>query len=197
MSTLCTLAATAVGAQTTGTIRGTVTRSGDNEALAGVQVTVRGYGVATVTNTNGQYLLQRVPGGEQVIVFRWLGYAPLEKTVMVGGETTVDATLEPRPVSLADIAVTAVSREPERSVEAPAASTSIEPRVLQNVGATGQVPMALAQAPGVDLAQSGVNDFNINARGFNSSLNRRVLTLLDGRDLAIAFLGAQEWSSIP
>ena len=57
--------------------------------------------------------------------------------------------------------------------------------------------MALAQAPGVDIVQSGINDFNINARGFNSSLNRRVLTLLDGRDLAIAFLGSQEWSSIP
>lgn len=45
--------------------------------------------------------------------------------------------------------------------------------------------------------QSGINDFNINARGFNSSLNRRVLTLLDGRDLAIAFLGSQEWNTLP
>ncbi|MEP6589959.1 MAG: TonB-dependent receptor [Gemmatimonadota bacterium] len=197
LSALFALAVTSAAAQSTGTVRGTVIRSGDSEALAGVQITVRGYGVATVTNANGKYLLQRVPAGEQVIVFRWLGYAPLEKTVMVSAETTVDATLDPKPVSLADISVSAVSREPERSVEAPAASTSIEPRVLQNVGATGQVPLALAQAPGVDLAQSGVNDFNINARGFNSSLNRRVLTLLDGRDLAIAFLGAQEWSSIP
>ena len=36
-----------------------------------------------------------------------------------------------------------------------------------------------------------------SARGFNSSLNRRVLTLLDGRDLAIAFLGSQEWNTLP
>ncbi|MEO5798870.1 MAG: TonB-dependent receptor [Gemmatimonadales bacterium] len=191
------IGATSAAAQSTGTVRGTVTRTGDNEALAGVQVTVRGVGVATVTNANGKYVLQRVPAGAQTIVFRWLGYAPVEKNITIAGESTVDAALEPKPVSLADLTVSAVSREPERSVEAPAASTSIEPRVLQNTGATGQVPLALAQAPGVDLVQSGVNDFNINARGFNSSLNRRVLTLLDGRDLAIAFLGSQEWSSIP
>ncbi|HVR37598.1 MAG TPA: TonB-dependent receptor, partial [Thermoanaerobaculia bacterium] len=33
-------------------------------------------------------------------------------------------------------------------------------------------------------------------RGFNSSLNRRILTLIDGRDPAIAFLGAQEWAAV-
>jgi outer membrane receptor protein involved in Fe transport len=41
-----------------------------------------------------------------------------------------------------------------------------------------------------------VYDFNVNARGFNSSLNRRVLVLQDGRDLSIAFLGSQEWSAL-
>jgi hypothetical protein len=35
--------------------------------------------------------------------------------------------------------------------------------------------------PGVDIVQSGMNDFNVNARGFNSTLNRRVLVLQDGR----------------
>lgn len=194
---LAAIGVTAAAAQSTGTVRGTVTRGGDNEVVAGVQVTVRGVGVATVTNANGKYLLQRVPAGAQTIVFRWLGYSPTEKAVTVAGETTADATLEPKPVSLADLTVSAASREPERSVEAPAAVTAIEPRVFQSTGATGQAPLALAQAPGVDLTQSGVNDFNINARGFNSSLNRRVLTLLDGRDLAIAFLGSQEWSTLP
>jgi outer membrane receptor protein involved in Fe transport len=46
------------------------------------------------------------------------------------------------------------------------------------------------------VVQSGVNDFNVNARGFNSSLTRRVLVLQDGRDLAIAFLGSQEWNGL-
>jgi outer membrane receptor protein involved in Fe transport len=68
--------------------------------------------------------------------------------------------------------------------------------VLQNTSITGQAPAALQTVPGADVVQSGVNDFNVNARGFNSSLNRRVLVLQDGRDLAIAFLGSQEWNGM-
>jgi outer membrane receptor for ferrienterochelin and colicins len=198
--TLLALAAVGVGilpAQSTGTIRGTVTRSGSTEAITGVQISVQGTGLATATNAQGRYTLQRIPAGSQVVVFRWLGYQPIERTVNVQGEVTLDVQLEPVPVSLADLTVSAASREPERIVEAPAAVTLIEPQVLLNTAPTGQAPLALAQAPGVDLVQSGVNDFNINARGFNSSLNRRVLTLLDGRDLAIAFLGSQEWNTLP
>ncbi|MEO8479758.1 MAG: TonB-dependent receptor [Gemmatimonadota bacterium] len=190
-------AVSTVAAQGTSTITGRVSRVGDGELLAGVQITVQGTGIAAATNYQGRYTISRVPDGAQVIVFRWLGYAPVERQVTVSGDMTLDVELQPQPVSLADIQVSAASREPERIVEAPASITYIDPRVLQTTAPTGQAPLALAQAPGVDLVQSGVNDFNINARGFNSSLNRRVLTLLDGRDLAIVFLGSQEWNTLP
>ena len=185
-------------AQALATIHGTVTRSGDNAPLAGVTVSVKGIpGASSVTNAVGKFTLVRIPVGAQSLGFRWVGYAPIDKAVTVTDGMTVDVSMDTKAVSLAEITVSSVSREPERVVEAPAAVTSIEPRVLQTTSATGQAPLALAQAVGVDLAQSGVNDFNVNARGFNSSLNRRVLTLLDGRDLAIAFLGSQEWSTLP
>jgi iron complex outermembrane receptor protein len=194
------LAVSAAGpalSQGTATVRGTVTRAGDREPLAGVLVSVRGTTLSTFSNAQGRYVLYQVPSGQQTIVFRWLGYAPTDQTVTVRDGLVVDAAMEPKAINLADITVTAASREPERIVEAPAAVTSIEPYVLQTTAPTGQAPLALAASPGVDIVQSGINDFNINARGFNSSLNRRVLTLLDGRDLAIAFLGSQEWSTLP
>ena len=92
--------------------------------------------------------------------------------------------------------VEGASRAPERIVEAPAAISVVPPEVLRSTSITGQAPMALQSVPGVDIVQNGVNDFNVNARGFNSSLNRRVLVLQDGRDLAIAFLGSQEWNGM-
>lgn len=185
-------------AQATATIHGTVTRSADQAPLAGVAVSIKGLpNAATTTNADGKYTLVLIPAGQQTLTFRWLGYAPVDSAVTVRDGMTVDVAMLPQPVTLAEITVSGVSREPERIVEAPAAVSSVEPRVLQNNTATGQAPLALSQVVGVDLTQSGVNDFNINARGFNSSLNRRVLTLLDGRDLAIAFLGSQEWNTIP
>jgi iron complex outermembrane receptor protein len=185
-------------AQGTGTVTGTVTRADDRSALPSVSVTVQGTGQSTITGPDGRYTLRRVPEGAHTIVFRWLGYRPVDQpvTVEADGTVTADAALEPVAVALTDIVVSAASRAPERIVEAPAAISVVPPQVLQNTSITGQAPLALQAAPGVDVVQSGVNDFNVNARGFNSSLNRRMLVLQDGRDLSIAFLGAQEWNGM-
>ena len=99
-------------------------------------------------------------------------------------------------MSIGELVVEGVSRAPERVVEAPSAVSLIEPQIMINLASTNQAPMALTAVPGVDVVQNGVNDFNVNARGFNSSLNRRVLVLQDGRDLSIAFLGSQEWNGV-
>jgi outer membrane receptor protein involved in Fe transport len=181
-----------------GTVTGTVTRAGESAALSNVSVTVQATGQTTVTGADGRYTLRRVPAGAQKIVFRWLGYRPTQVDVIVepGGTVTADAGMEQVTVALSEIVVEGASRAPDRIVEAPAAISLVPPEVLQSVSITGQAPLALAAVPGVDVTQSGMNDFNVNARGFNSTLNRRVLVLQDGRDLAIAFLGAQEWNGL-
>ncbi|MEP7228211.1 MAG: carboxypeptidase-like regulatory domain-containing protein, partial [Gemmatimonadales bacterium] len=187
---LLSLVPRSAGAQETGTVTGTVTRTGEGSALPSVSVTVQSTGQSTVTGTDGKYTLRRVPAGPQTIVFRWLGYRPTEAQVNVdaGSTTTVDGGLEPVAVALTELVVEGASRGPERIVEAPAAISVVPQEVLQSTSITGQAPLALQAVPGADVVQSGVNDFNVNARGFNSSLNRRVLVLQDGRDLAIAFL---------
>lgn len=185
----------AAQAQSSGTIRGTVTRAGDRAPLTGVGVRIQGIATA-VTNARGDYRIERVPPGEHAIVFQWIGFRPHEVTARVtAGETTVmDAALEPQPVALEAVTV-AASRTPERIVEAPAAISVLGVHDVSAAAATGQLPRYLAGVPGVDVVQSGMTDFNINARGFNSTLNRRVLVLQDGRDLATAFIGSQEWNT--
>lgn len=184
-------------AQESGTVTGTVTRA-EGGPLASVSVSVGGTGISTITNPDGRYTLRRVPAGAETIVFRWLGYRPTEVQVSVapGGTVTADAVMEAVAVSLSEIVVEGASRAPERIVEAPAAITVVPPEQLQGAAMTAQVPLALQATPGVDVVQSGINDFNVNSRGFNSSLNRRMLVLQDGRDLAIAFLGSQEWNGM-
>jgi iron complex outermembrane receptor protein len=195
---LITAVAAPLVAQQTGRVQGTVVKAEDGQPIGGVTVTVLGTGIATVTGTDGAYVLQRVPGGQHTLLFRWLGFEPHQEAVTVqGGATaTVDARLAPQAISLGEIIVSTASRTPERVVEAPAAIAVVDPITLRNQAVTAQVPRALHRIPGVDVVQSGMNDFNVNSRGFNSSLNRRVLVMQDGRDLAIAFLGAQEWNAM-
>jgi iron complex outermembrane receptor protein len=185
-------------AQETGTVTGTVTRAGEGAALSSVSVTVQATGQSTVTGADGKYTLRRVPAGPQTIVFRWLGYRPnqVDVTVEANSSVTADVGMEQVTIALTEIVVEGASRAPERIVEAPAAISVVPQEVLQSASITGQAPAALQTIPGVDVVQSGVNDFNVNARGFNSSLTRRVLVLQDGRDLAIAFLGSQEWNGM-
>ena len=187
-----------LAAQAIGTIEGLVTRQGDGSPLSGVLVSVEGTGLSAVTGTDGRYRLARVPSGPQTIVFRRLGQRVETRpaTVSSGTTLTLDAALGDAPITLGGMIVSSASRLPERVVEAPAAVTVVDPIVARDVSATGQAPRLVATVPGVDLVQSDVNDFNLNTRGFNTTLNRRVLVLQDGRDLAVAFLGAQEWNAM-
>jgi iron complex outermembrane receptor protein len=187
-----------LAAQGVGRVEGTVTRQDDGSPLGGVRVSLVGTGISTVTGTDGAYALPRVLEGEQRIRFRWLGFQAQEMTLTVraGATHTGDVALVPQVISLGEIVVSGASRIPERVVEAPAAVSVVNPITLRLASLTGQAPQALTAVAGVDVVQSGVNDYNVNARGFNSSLNRRVLVLQDGRDLAIAFLGSQEWNAM-
>jgi outer membrane receptor protein involved in Fe transport len=191
-------AASHANAQATGAVHGTVTRSSSATPLAGALVEVVGTSISTSAGSDGRYSFARVPAGPQTIAFRSIGYTQhtVAVTVIAGQTTAADGAMEAYAVRLSDMIVSTVSRAPERIVEAPAAITVVAPEIVNAMAPTGQAPLVLATVPGVDVVQNGINDFNVNARGFNSSLTRRVLVLEDGRDPAIAFLGSQEWSAM-
>jgi iron complex outermembrane receptor protein len=186
-----------VSAQGAGTVTGRVTRASDGQPLGNVTVSVQGLSLTTVSDAQGEYRLQRVPAGEQVIAFRWLLFRPHMATVTVvdGGMHSVDAALEAQAYQLSALTVEAPSKAPERILDATSAVTVVEAQDLARYSATGQLPLALETTPGVELAQSGVHAFNVNTRGVNNLSNRRVLLLQDGRNLSERFTGVQFWNA--
>ena len=170
----------------------------DGQPLSGVVVAVQGLGLSVATSATGRYILTRVPEGQQVLQFRRIGYAAHQLTVTVsaGTPTTADAILDPRPIELGAVVVEGVSRAPDRMIDAPAAVDVVRTATAQPLSITGQAPLALARVPGLDLPQSAVNDFNVNARGFNSALNRKLPVLQDGRDLTLGLVGNQAWGTL-
>jgi iron complex outermembrane receptor protein len=185
-------------AQGTGRIIGTVTDADTNEGVANVQISIEGTGLGAVSGQRGTYSIPNVPSGSQTLVFNILGYETRREVVTVrSGETAVgDVALVEGFLEMGTITVVGASRQPSRIVEAPAAVSVVTGAELQAEAPTGQLPKLFADKPGIDVVQSGVQDFNINARGYNSSLNRRVLVLQDGIDRSLGFLQSQEWTAI-
>jgi outer membrane receptor for ferrienterochelin and colicins len=183
--------------QSLGSILGRVTDGRDGHPLRDIGVAVSG-ARAAATDADGRYIVNGVAPGQHSAIFRWLGYAPRTMTVFVrAGETSgLDAALTPLAQQLGEVIVTAGSRVRERVLDAPAAIVVADASQLRALVGTGQTPMLIGGLPGVRLAQAGMFDFNLNARGFNSPTNRRVLVLIDGRDTSVPILGNQDWADI-
>src|SRR6266699_557824 len=184
-------------AQSGGAVSGTVTEP-DGQPLSGVVVAVQGISLSVATNATGRYVLPRVPAGPQRLEFRRIGYAVGQVTVTVtaGTSATADAVLDPQPIELGTVLVEGVSRAPDRMIDAPAAVDVVRPASAEPVSITGQVPLALARVPGLDVTQNGMSDFNVNARGFNTMLSHKMLVLQDGRELATALTIRQTWGAL-
>ena len=184
--------------QSTGIITGVVKDDETKEAIPSVNVVVLGTSLGAATNEQGRYIIRNVPPGRVTIVASTIGHKPVEATIVVeaGVTSTKDFLLVHTDVQLGEVVVYGASLRRERITDAPAAVTLVQAKDIVRLAGSGQLPKLLESEPGVDVVQSGLFDFNVNTRGFNSSLNRRLLILLDGRDLATAFLSATEWNGL-
>ncbi|MBC9796157.1 SusC/RagA family TonB-linked outer membrane protein [Sinomicrobium weinanense] len=92
------------------TVSGRVVSEDDGTAIMGVNVLVKGTTRGTITGEEGEYTMAGV-GPEDILVFRYLGYEPLE--IRVGGRSTVNVSLSPSTQALDEVVVTAlgISRE--------------------------------------------------------------------------------------
>jgi outer membrane receptor protein involved in Fe transport len=185
--------------QSSGSLKGVVRDSRSREPLPSVNVLIKGTQIGTVSDFDGEYEVRAIPPGTYAVVVSLVGYEPaeLQNVVITANDTTSrDITLVEKSVQVSDIVVYGASLRGERITDAPASVTVLTPKEIHLNAVSGQLPKLLEGEQGVDIVQNGLNDYNVNTRGFNSSLNRRLLVLLDGRDLAVAFLGSQEWNGL-
>lgn len=179
-----------------GHIAGRISRE-SGSGIGGVIVQVVETGAVQLSDANGDFRFE-IPVGTYSLQFVAGSNVTTESNVVVtaGRTTRVDKKVDWNLSVAETITVYSASRRVERVVEAPSSVTVMSPEDVAAVAPSGQAPRIVESAPGVDYTSSGLYDTNFNARGFNSSLNRRILTLIDGRDPAVAFLGSQEWAAL-
>ncbi len=168
-------------AQQVGRISGAVTAQ-DGQPVAGAFVAVVGRRNTALTGRDGRFVIANVPPGTYTLRIQHISYKEAivrEIAVVAGQDAAVAPTLVEQPVPL-DAIVASASRQAQKITEAPATVSKLSADVIANsVG--NSFSGALKEVKGIDFIQVGVTSSAINARGFNSSFNNRMLMMEDGR----------------
>ncbi|PST84613.1 hypothetical protein C7T94_00290 [Pedobacter yulinensis] len=82
-----------------------------NDAVAFTSVYIKNTSTGTSANAEGHYQLP-VSAGKHVVLFRAVGYKPLEKIVELSGDLTLSVTLVPEAFDLGSVSISANAEDP-------------------------------------------------------------------------------------
>ncbi len=180
-----------------GSISGRVTDSTNDSPLIGANILIEGTNQGAATDIDGRYIIKQLNPGTYTIVVSYIGYqSSREKITLDNGQKILkDLTLQPEAIEMETYVVTA-SRRRERVEDAPAAISVISKAEIRRESNTN-LGDYLKGTKGIDFTQSGIDSYNMTARGFNSSFSSRLLTLTDGRMANVPSLRLTAYNVIP
>ena len=142
-------------AQTTGTVKGTVTDAATQRPLDGAQISVVGTDLGTLTNTAGQFQFN-VPLGQVILRIRRVGYGSSNKVVTVTPDApvTADFAMPQVAIGLDAVVVTGTGVATERRKLGNTIAT-VDASQLRNAPVQNVSEMLAAREPGVSILPSG------------------------------------------
>jgi TonB-dependent SusC/RagA subfamily outer membrane receptor len=101
----------------TGAVTGTVVSAQSGEPLSSAQVSLEGTGLGALTQSNGRFLILRVPAGTYTVNAVLIGFSNVsaQVTVTSGESAVVDLRMDPQAISLSEIVVTGVAGATQRT----------------------------------------------------------------------------------
>jgi len=174
-------------------IRGRVLDASDGSTLPGAHVVVIESYQGVFSDRNGHYILDGLQAGEYLVRVSFMGYEPLEQTVMVDGVHSLDFELA-RSVTLAEEVVVSALRAEGR---APVTFTNLNREELAPRNLGQDLPVLLTQTPSVIAssdAGTGIGYTWMNIRGSDQS---RINVTINGIPLNDAESHGVWWVNIP
>ncbi len=171
--------------QQAGSIAGVVTSELDRP-LSGAEVSLANAPQATLTGSDGRYLLTGVPVGEHVVRARFIGYGVTELTVsVVAGEIAIaNMVLRPQAIELDRLVVTGYGTQVRRELAGAVATVTGEELTLRGAPTVTVSSALQGRAAGVSVVtNSGIPGAgaSVRVRGTNSiGANSEPLFVIDG-----------------
>ncbi len=130
-------------------VSGRVIDYATSEAVAGVTVSVLGKPVATQTDADGNYAIQAA--GNDVLVFRFIGYATQE--INVNDRTTINVSLEQEGTALDEVVVIGYGTQRQKDVTA--AITTVRAEDIAKTPNAQPMQALQGRVAGVQIVSSG------------------------------------------
>lgn len=150
-----------------------------NEPLPGVNILIKGTASGTVTDVDGNYVLNAPVGS--VLVFTFVGYTSVEVTV--GDQETINLALQEDIKSFEEVVVVGYGTQKKVNMTGSVAAVQIDEKIasrtLTNVssGLQGLLPgLAVSQNSGM----AGKNDVSLLVRGLGTVNDAKPLIVVDG-----------------
>ncbi len=160
------------------TLTGTVIDASTKTPIPGANVVVKGSGVGTATDRNGQYTLKIPTVLPVTLVATFVGYGRQETTVTNSGEVNFSLA---EALVVADELVVSASRVEESLIKAGVSVEKLGAKQFANSPAATPFD-ALQNLKGVDLLTQSLSFKSVNVRGFGANNNNRFVQLTDGMD---------------
>ena len=189
-------------AQQTASVEGRVIDAAENFALVGTNVILFAGDsdeqvTGTATDSDGRYSLPGIAPGQYTLAFRFIGYQEerIPLSLEAGAGRTINVELAPVGLDLNAVIVTA-SRQAEKVLDAPASVSVLDIEEIQSDVVQSSAAV-LRNTTGVDMAQTGIDRYEIVLRGFNNAFSGATYVLTDYRQGAIASLGVNAYQLMP
>lgn len=174
--TLILLLCGIVSSYAQGDVRGVITDATTGETLIGVNVTIRGTSVGAASDIDGRYVIRRVPTGDHVLTFSYIGYESLERniTVVGGSDLEVNVALTQEAIEGEEIIILA-----QRQGQQQAINQQINSDRIVNVVSEARIQelpdfnaaAAIGRLPGVSTQKSSGEDNKVVIRGLSPKYN--------------------------
>lgn len=160
------------------TVNGKVTDE-EGAPVAGANIVIVGKAIGTVTDFDGNFILQTTEVPPFQVRITSVGYSEFEADITSNNQTLAVSLIESQ--TILDEIVISASRTPERIFESP---VSVERFGLREIKTTTAPSFyeGLQNLKGVDINTNSLTFQSVNTRGFATFANNRFLQLVDGMD---------------
>ena len=161
-------------------VSGSVMDADNMEPIPGVNVIIDGTNIGTVTDFDGNFVINTSQDAPLTLVISYVGYSAQRVDVTSSGQD-INVSLTAGQ-NLEEVVISA-SRRAQKITEAPASVSVISTREIENSAQVAEPSRILVSVPGVQIQQQTANSLNIEMRAGSGVFGTSTYVMRDNRGL--------------